>query len=189
MLGAGNADADALNRQFALTSALVDQFQQHHLLTELGGLVKDGFHGTGRWPISSATSRDFSRLDRSKVALFDLNEGLESTLLLAKHEIKPFTIKRQFSTLPPITCSPSQINQVFLNIINNAAQAMESGAGTITLTTRCEGPDHVAVEIEDSGKGIPPEVLPPDFRSLQGRRQRHRTGTFDRLQDRQGTRR
>jgi signal transduction histidine kinase len=65
--------------------------------------------------------------------------------------------------LPPITCSPSQINQVFLNIINNAAQAMENGSGTITLTTRCEGPDHVAVEIEDSGKGIPPDVLPRIF--------------------------
>jgi two-component system, NtrC family, sensor kinase len=163
MLQAGNADPHQLSRQFALAKTQVKQFREHHALEELQGLVKDGLHGIEQISDIVGNLKDFSRLDRSKVALFDLNEGLESTLLLAKHEIKPFTIKRLFGTLPPITCSPSQINQVFLNIINNAAQAMESGAGTITLTTRCEGPDHVAVEIEDSGKGIPPDVLPRIF--------------------------
>lgn len=163
MLQAGDADPHQLSRQFALAKAQVKQFREHHALEELQGLVKDGLHGIEQISDIVVNLRDFSRLDRSKVALFNLNEGLESTLLLAKHEIKPFTIKKQFGNVPPITCSPSQINQVFLNIINNAAQAMETGSGTITLTTRSEGPDRVAVEIEDSGKGIPPEVLPKIF--------------------------
>ncbi len=159
MLQAGGADPHQLSRQFTLAKAQVRQFRENHALEELQSLVKDGLHGIEQISDIVANLRDFSRLDRSKVALFNLNDGLESTLLLAKHEIKPFTINRQFGDVPPITCSPSQINQVFLNLINNAAQAIETGAGTITLTTHREGPDHVAVEIEDSGKGIPPEVL------------------------------
>src|SRR5208282_4403589 len=69
---------------------------------------------------------------------------------------------KQFGDIPAITCSPSQINQVFLNLVTNAVQAMESGKGTITLTTRRDG-DGIAVEVADNGKGIPPDVLPKIF--------------------------
>ena len=107
--------------------------------------------------------KNFSRLDRSKVASFNLNEGIESTLTLARHDLKNHTIKKNFGDIPPVTCSPSQINQVFLNLINNASQAIEAGRGVITLTTRRQDVDHVAVEVQDNGKGIPPDVLPKIF--------------------------
>jgi signal transduction histidine kinase len=107
--------------------------------------------------------KNFSRLDRSKISSFNLNEGLESALLLAKHELKHLTVKKQFADIPAITCSPSQLNQVFLNLINNAAQAIESGTGELTLTTRVEDAQHVAVEIADNGKGIPPEIMSKIF--------------------------
>ena len=97
------------------------------------------------------------------VAGFNLNEGLDSTLLLAKHELKHVTVQKRYGDIPPITCSASQVNQVVLNLINNAAQAVEPGQGTLTLTTRREDDAHVAVEIEDNGKGIPPDVLPRIF--------------------------
>jgi signal transduction histidine kinase len=97
------------------------------------------------------------------VSSFNLNEGLESALLLAKHELKHLTIKKHFGEIPAITCSPSQLNQVFLNLINNAAQAIESGNGELTLTTRVEDAHHVAVEIADNGKGIPPEIMSKIF--------------------------
>jgi signal transduction histidine kinase len=84
-------------------------------------------------------------------------------LLLAKHELKPHTVQKRYGDIPSITCSPSQINQVFLNLVNNAAQAIDPAGGTITLTTRREGDAHVAVEVEDNGKGIPPDVLPKIF--------------------------
>ena len=74
--------------------------------------------------------KDFSRLDRSKVTSFNVNDGLASTLLLAKHLLKSVTVKRQFGDIPPITCSPSQVNQVFLNLITNAAQAHAGRART-----------------------------------------------------------
>jgi signal transduction histidine kinase len=102
-------------------------------------------------------------MDRSKVSSYNLNEGLESTMLLAKHELKRHTIQRRYKDIPAITCSASQINQVLLNLLNNAAQAIESEQGTITLTTHCDDDAHVALEIEDNGAGIPPDVLPKIF--------------------------
>jgi signal transduction histidine kinase len=72
-------------------------------------------------------------------------------------------VKKNYGDIPPITCSPSQINQVFLNLVNNAAQALGPGPGEIRVTTRREGAGHVAVEVADNGKGIPPEVLPKIF--------------------------
>jgi len=158
----GNANAVELNRQFALVSSQIAQLKQHHVLEELNKLVKDGLYGTGQVAEIVGNLKDFSRLDRSKVTSFNLNEGLNSTLLLAKHLLKSVTVNKQFSNIPEILCAPSQINQVFLNLVTNATQAMETGNGTLTLTTRSNG-DGVEVEIADNGKGIAPEVLPKIF--------------------------
>jgi signal transduction histidine kinase len=161
LLQAGN-DAQALSRQFALVSAQIAQLKQQAVVSELTNLVKDGLYGTGQMAEIVGNLKDFSRLDRSKVTSFNLNEGLTSTLLLAKHLLKTVTVNRAFGDIPAIVCSPSQVNQVFLNLITNAAQAMHGGQGTITLTTRSDG-NGVAVEVADNGKGIPPDVLPKIF--------------------------
>ena len=126
-------------------------------------LVKDGLHGIGQMTELVMNLKNFSRLDRSKVAAINLNDGLESTLTLARHELKDRIVKKNFGDIPPITCSPSQVNQVFLNLINNAAQATEPGKGVIVVTTRREDERHVAVEVEDNGKGIPADILPKIF--------------------------
>ena len=163
LLQAGaNADRNELSRQFATVTAQVAQLQQQRTLAELGGLVNDGLYGAGQMVEIISNLKEFSRLDRSKVTSFNLNNGLNSTLLLAKHLLKGVTVNKRFGEIPAITCSPSQINQVFLNLVTNAVQAMESGKGTLTLTTRRDG-DGVAVEIADNGKGIPPDVLPKIF--------------------------
>ena len=162
LLAAGQVDPDALNKQFARTSALLERLKQRHVLTELTGLVKDGLFGTGEMSEIVGNLKDFSRLDRSKVTSFNLNDGLASSLGLARHMLKSVGVTRRFGEIPTITCAPSQINQVFLNLITNAAQAFESESGEITLTTRAEG-GGVAVEVADNGKGIPPEVLPKIF--------------------------
>ncbi len=158
----GNVNPEELNRQFAAASAQLAQLRQQRMLEELGGLVKDGLYGTGQMAEIVGNLKDFSRLDRSKVASFNLDEGLNSTLLLAKHLLKTVTVNKQFGEIPAIVCSPSQINQVFLNLITNATQAMEGGQGTLTLTTRTDG-DGVAVDVADNGKGIAPAVLPQIF--------------------------
>ena len=131
-------------------------------MDELNKLVKDGLYGTGQVAEIVGNLKDFSRLDRSKVTSFNLKEGLNSTLLLAKHLLKSVTVNKHFDKIPEILCAPSQINQVFLNLVTNATQAMEAGNGTLTLTTRSDG-NGVAVEVADNGKGIAPEVLPKIF--------------------------
>ena len=163
LLRSGTADPHQLGQQFALTEQLITQFRQHQVLEELQALVTDGLHGIAQISELVVNLKNFSRLDRSKVSSFNLNDGLESTLVLARHELKNFTVKKSFGDIPLVTCSPSQINQVFLNLINNAAQAIESGRGVITLITRRHDADHVAVEVQDNGKGIPAEVLPRIF--------------------------
>jgi len=163
LLRSGAANPEDLADQFGLTDRLVAQLQTHHVSDELQALVNDGLYGITQMSEIVTSLKNFSRLDRSKVGSFNLNDGLDSALMLARHELKRHEVKRNFGDIPPITCSPSQINQVFLNLINNAAQAISPLPGLISITTRREGDRHIAVEVADNGKGIPPEVLPKIF--------------------------
>ena len=164
ILRSGAADPHQLAQQFALTEQLIGKFKEHHVLEEMLTLTKDGIYGISQISEIVVNLKNFSRLDRSKISSFNLNEGLDSTLMLAKHELKSHTVKKNYGDIPPVTCSPSQLNQVFLNLVNNAAQAFEPGkGGVIMLTTRRVDAEHVAVEVQDNGKGIPPEVLPKIF--------------------------
>jgi len=158
----GNANPRELSQQFGLVSAAIAQLKQRRVVEELSSLVKDGLYGTGQMAEIVGNLKDFSRLDRSKVTSFNLNEGLNSTLLLAKHLLKGVTVDKRFGNIPAIVCSPSQVNQVFLNLVTNAVQAMEGAQGKLTLTTRSDGAG-VAVEVADNGKGIAPDVLPKIF--------------------------
>ena len=156
-------DPQRLQAKYTAVRDMIHHFADQQMLAELGQLATDGLYGIDQISEIVVNLKNFSRLDRSMVSSFNLNEGLDSALIIAKHELKHLTVKKQFGDIPPITCSPSQLNQVFLNLINNAAQAIETGPGEITVSTRTDGPDHVAVEIADNGKGIPPEILPRIF--------------------------
>ena len=163
LLRSGAANPEDLADQFGLTDQLVAQLKADHVTDELQALVKDGLYGITQMSEIVTNLKNFSRLDRSKMGSCNLNEGIDSTLMLARHELKHHAVKKNYGDIPPITCSPSQINQVFLNLINNAAQAIDPGPGLITITTRREGDRHVAVEVADNGSGIPPEILPKIF--------------------------
>ena len=103
------------------------------------------------------SARSFARSDESGMRSVDLNEGLDDSLVLATHELKNrIQIVREFGELPEIECYPSQINQVFLNLIVNAAQAIE-GRGSIRVRTWIQD-DTVRVAVSDDGVGISPEV-------------------------------
>ncbi len=105
-----------------------------------------------------ASVRDCWRTDLATMRPVDLHEGLESTLLLLRHELKHrIEVVREYGELPVVECYPSQVNQVFMNLILNASQAM-SGSGTITIRTY-RSDDQVAVEISDTGAGIAAEDL------------------------------
>ena len=106
--------------------------------------------------------KDFSRLDRAASANVDLNECLDSAVLLARNVLKNrIEVVRQYGEIPRIDCMPSQLNQVFLNMLTNAAQAIE-GKGRVLLKTEADG-RWLRVIVQDTGKGIPEDVLPRIF--------------------------
>lgn len=97
--------------------------------------------------------RTFARLDRAEKDHFDIHEGLENTLTLVAHELKNrIEVVKDYGSVPLIECFPNQVNQVFMNIVVNAAQAIE-GNGTIRISTWAED-GWVSVAICDSGRGI-----------------------------------
>jgi signal transduction histidine kinase len=101
--------------------------------------------------------RDFTRLDRARVSEFDVNEGLKSVVYLAKSVIpNSIDVVEAYGPLRQIVCTPSQLNQIFLNLIINASQAIE-GEGRITVATREEG-QFVRIDVADTGTGIPLEI-------------------------------
>jgi signal transduction histidine kinase len=136
-------------------------------LSEAEDLTRDSIAGLAELTEMAQSLKDFSRLDRAPIANFDVNAGLDKTLVIAKNIVKhKATVRKFYGEVPEIQCSPSQINQVFLNIITNAVHAMPADRpepGVITLRTAREGDDMVRIEIQDNGSGIPANVLPKIF--------------------------
>jgi signal transduction histidine kinase len=128
-------------------------------IEEIQDLTRDSIAGLAELTEMAQSLKDFSRLDRAPIARFDVNAGLDKTLLIAKNIVKhKATVQKFYGDIPQIECSPSQINQVFLNIITNAAQAIET-QGEIVITTGLHDAHHVAIRIADTGCGIPEENL------------------------------
>ena len=159
----GDVSDDDITTRFAVVSGLADNLEQFAVIDEIQGLVKNGVHGVDEITKIVVNLKTFSRLDRSHVTKCTVEECLESTLQLAKSVIKGRKIRKFFAGTLPISCAPSQINQVLLNLITNAAQASEDQSGLITVVTRMPDQKHVAVDIIDNGAGIPEDVMPKIF--------------------------
>ena len=163
LLQSASPDPADLQETFKAVSVRLAQLREHQVLGDLVSLSRDGLHGIEQISELVANLKNFSRLDRSKVASFNVNEGISATLLIAKPQLRNVTVERRFGEIPSITCSPSQVNQVLLNLVTNAAQALDKPDRRIIVTTRREGEDAIAIEVADNGRGIPPEVLPKIF--------------------------
>jgi len=106
--------------------------------------------------------RSFARLDEAELKTVNIHEGIEDTLTLINHELKHnVEVVRKFGKVGPIPCFPGQLNQVFLNLIVNARQAIR-GKGTITISTKKEN-EKVIIKISDTGAGIATEHLSKIF--------------------------
>ena len=102
--------------------------------------------------------RNFSRLDENDYKLADLNQGLLSTVTLLKNKMRDhIQLHTNFGNIPKVDCLPGQINQVFMNIVNNAIQAI-NGDGNIYIKTSMYDDDYVEVAIKDDGKGIDEKI-------------------------------
>ncbi|MBC7988017.1 MAG: hypothetical protein H7Y19_00330 [Luteimonas sp.] len=106
--------------------------------------------------------KGFARVDRDGMDTVDLNDSVRSALTIASHQLRDrITVVQQLGDVPKVKCMPSQINQVFLNMITNAAQAMGE-EGTLTIRSQAK-PNVVEVSFEDTGSGIADDVLPKIF--------------------------
>jgi signal transduction histidine kinase len=160
-------DKAALNQMLRDIESDANEVVEQEVPADIDSLLKDGLHGIGQISEIVSNLKNFSRLDRAKISDFSVETGLDSTLMLANNLLKKHNvgIRKQYGAVPPINGSPSQINQVFLNLITNAAQAMpeRDEPNLITLRTALEDADTVRVEIEDNGGGIAQDVLPQIF--------------------------
>jgi len=106
--------------------------------------------------------RAFARLDEAAFQKSDLHENVDATLTLLHHELRDKAeVIKEYGEIPDIHCYPSELNQVWMNLLRNAVQAIEE-KGTIKIATSADEP-HVYVRISDTGKGIPPENLKKIF--------------------------
>lgn len=136
----------------------VDELDTEFLKEEIKELIESIERGAERTKNIVAGLRIFSRKSvDDQFAAADLHEGLESTLTILGSKLKNrIEVIRDYGNLPPVNCQFDKLNQVFMNIISNAIQAID-GEGTICISTRqLEG--QVQIMIEDNGKGMPPEV-------------------------------
>jgi two-component system NtrC family sensor kinase len=132
-------------------------------LRDLPPIVADCSDGARRIRDIVQNLRLFSRLDEAEFKKVDLHEGIESTIRLLSQYYGPgrVTLMRDYADLPPVDCYAGQLNQVWMNLLTNAAQAMD-GRGTVRVATRRD--KNVAiVSIIDNGRGIDPEDLSKIF--------------------------
>jgi hemerythrin-like metal-binding protein len=129
-----------------------------YLREDVVALLRESAEGLERVKRIVGNLKDFSHVDAAQWQMADLNAGLESTLNVVWNELKyKAEVVRRLNPLPPVPCIAAQINQVFMNLLVNAAQAID-GHGVITLSTRVDG-EQVVVEVADTGRGIAPEAL------------------------------
>lgn len=125
---------------------------------DIADLIRESLDGVLRVKKIVGDLKSFSRADTAEWALANIENGLDSTLNIVWNELKyKARVVKEYGGLPEIKCIGSQLNQVFMNLLVNAAHAIET-SGTITIRTGADEAN-VWVEIADTGKGIPPEDL------------------------------
>lgn len=143
---------------------LREKVELEFLREDIPLLIKESKEGIGRVGQIVKDLKDFSRVDSNQEWQWaNLQQGIESTLNIVANELKyKADVVKEYQDLPDIECLPSQINQVIMNLIVNASQAMGPERGTITLRTGLEG-ETVSIEVADTGSGIEPECLQKIF--------------------------
>ncbi|MBW4488270.1 MAG: GHKL domain-containing protein [Trichocoleus desertorum ATA4-8-CV12] len=140
----------------------MEEMDLEFVLSDLPRLVTSMQMGSSRIRDIVLSLRNFSRLDEADQKDVDLHEGIDSTLLILNHRLKQeVKVIREYGALPKILCYPAQLNQLFMNILSNAADALlerDIASKQIVVRTSVDGLNHVCIRIQDNGHGIPPEI-------------------------------
>ncbi len=136
--------------------------RQRETLSEIEDLLQDSSYGLSEISSLVSSLKDFSRLDRTNVIDSDIHQGLESTLKICRNLLADRKVIKNFDPhMPTIECMPAQLNQVFLNILTNAAQATGPN-GTIKISTK-QTSKGIAIIFEDNGEGMSAETTKQIF--------------------------
>jgi len=134
-----------------------------YLKTEIDFLLRGMHEGANRTAEIVKSLRIFSRVDEDSLKFADINEGLDSTLVILNSVIRDgIHVNKQYAEVPLVECYPGKLNQVFLNIITNAIYAINkkfhgSTGGILEIRTAVTG-DTVSISIQDNGIGIPDDI-------------------------------
>jgi len=151
---------------------LAEEIDIEFVQTDLPKLLRSMRVGTDRIREIVLSLRTFSRLDEAEVKRVDLHAGIDSTLMILSNRLKAtdkrpvIHIEKRYGDLPPIECYAGQMNQVFMNLLTNAIDAIDEHRGLdpkthppqITIATELIGPTNIRIAITDNGPGIPPQV-------------------------------
>jgi two-component system, NtrC family, sensor kinase len=165
-IGALGSNHDTLMQALARLGAILeDEVVEESELEELrrvvraiGGVMQVNELAVERLVSLVGSLRSFGRPDRSEVDVVDLREGIESSLALLAHKLhEGIEVVRDYAEIPPVECLPQQLNQIFMNLLLNAVQAMEGTGGRLTVRSAGSG-ERVMVEVSDTGPGIAPAL-------------------------------
>ena len=152
------ATEDQISEQMQQIAVMRTDLNAQEMLGEMQGLMDDSLYGIGQISELVLNLKNFSRMDAVATEAVNLNDCIESALNIGRNVLKNrVEVIKELADLPKITCSPSQLNQVFLNLFTNAAQAME-GTGQLHIRTWFAN-ESVHISIADNGKGIAQENL------------------------------
>jgi two-component system NtrC family sensor kinase len=151
-----------LAEQARVIAALENEIDIGFILKDIPDLIEESREGTERIKKIVMDLKDFAHPGMDKTCEVDINHGIESTLNVVWNELKyNATVTKDLSDLPKIKGYPQQLNQVFMNILVNAGQAIPE-KGEIQIRTRASD-GHVEIRIQDTGTGISPENLKKIF--------------------------
>lgn len=153
-----HADEEKITAQMQSVANMRNDVNAQEMLGEMHGLMADSLYGIDQISELVLNLKNFSRMDAAATEAVSINDCIESALNIGRNVLKgKVDVIKELGEIPKITCAPSQLNQVFLNLFTNAAQAMDE-QGTLRVKS-WHSDDKVHISVADSGKGIPEEII------------------------------
>jgi signal transduction histidine kinase len=148
--------------------SLVEKIELEFIAEDLPKMLSSMNIGTQRIRELVLSLRNFSRLDEADMKAVDLHEGMDNTLLILNNRLKKeIEVIKHYGDLPLVECYPAQLNQVFMNLLSNAIDALLAQKNQrdkqINIFTKMSAENQISVRIRDNGSGIPQPILDKIF--------------------------